>query len=296
MKNSNETGASMKSPKAKIKSPLTSAKKPKRVSKRDIEMENLKKKKPYVFELTKSYRDSSNPNRRKYPVQYILKGTDIIYDPITNQNRKIRYAPGEKSIFVDEQSENVKVSSIVFKNGTLMVRKTQPHLYEYMMACNANSDNPNRTGTKRGVFRLKDSSKDIVNNMQFAEKQMEAMNLVFNLDEEKLLAHAMVMGININRGLQEIKYDLKIMAEKDPAKFIEEFNDPKAEKKYHILLAEDYDIIGHDHYEYFWKRAGQKQTIVNIPIGKNPIDYFVNFLYEKDGEVVYSQILKELEE
>jgi hypothetical protein len=161
---------------------------------------------------------------------------------------------------------------------------------------NMNQDNPHRDPTAEAVFKLVDSVKDMSADIAFAEKQLDAVNLIFNLEQDKLLAHSMVMGVDINRSISEIKYDLKIMAEKDPNKFLAEFNDPKAERKYHVLVAEDYEIIGHDHYQYYWLRGGEKHTIVNLPIGKNPLDYFINFLYEKDGEVVYSQIMKEISE
>jgi len=289
----NETPGESIMAKPKLKTP-NKAKRLKGLARREREMERLKANKPYLFKLTKSY--PNNTTSRLYPPRFIIKGQDLIYDAVTGTRRKIRYAPGEKSIFVDEQSDNVTIGSIVFYNGNLIVKKTQPLLYQFLMASNYNKDNPNRDRSASIVYSLQDSSRNIGEDVALAEKQVEAIGLVFSLSEDKLLAHAMVMGVDINRGVDEVKFDLKVKAEANPVKFLKDFNDPKAEKKYHVLLAEDYNIIGHDHYQYFWLRDGGKDTIVNIPVGKSPIDYFVDFLYENDGEAVYSQILKELEE
>jgi hypothetical protein len=284
--------ATMAKPKPKLKTPT--AKRLKGLAKREQQMERLQAKKPYLFKLTKSY--PNNTVNRLYPPRFIIKGIDIIYDAATGMQRQIRYAPGEKSIFVDEQSDNVKIGNIVFINGQLMVKKTQPLLYQFLMASNRNEGNPNRDRGVLASFMLVDDDSSAKDNLANAEKQIEAMNIVFNISEDKLLAHAMILGVDINRPIEQVKFDLKVKAEANPVKFIKDFNDPKAEKKYHVLLAEDYDIIGHDHYQYYWKRGREKDVIVNIPIGKSPVDYFVDFLYEKDGEAVYSQILKQLEE
>ena len=45
----------------------------------------------------------------QYPIVSLLKAEDIIFDPETGENRKIRYVPGEASIFVDDQPETAKM-------------------------------------------------------------------------------------------------------------------------------------------------------------------------------------------
>ena len=61
-------------------------------------------KRDSVYQLMKSSKD--NKGRMVYPVIYMIKAEDIIYDPEKDINRKIRYIPGEQSIFEEEQKKD----------------------------------------------------------------------------------------------------------------------------------------------------------------------------------------------
>ena len=73
---------------------------------------NASKMKPTLYQLRKSRKDKKT-GKVQYPVVYMIKSEDIIFDPVKGINRKIRYIPGEGSIFEDEQKEGAKVKAPV---------------------------------------------------------------------------------------------------------------------------------------------------------------------------------------
>ena len=82
-----------------------------------------KKDGPTVYELLSSSVDPKTKKNR-FALVYMIKAEDIIYDPIKQVNRKIRYIPGEQSIFEDEQKKDAKVRTpITFNEGFLIVGK-----------------------------------------------------------------------------------------------------------------------------------------------------------------------------
>ena len=109
--------------------------------------------KPTIYHLiSKSKQKNGLP---QYPIVALLKAEDIIFDPIKGENRKIKYVPGETSIFADEQPEGAKMREpISFNNGHLFVDHTNPTLQKFLDTCNANGSNPHRIKSKSILFTL----------------------------------------------------------------------------------------------------------------------------------------------
>ncbi len=151
------------------------ADKPKKTNTHGIKNLNISRKKeskPAMYQLMKN---GGKDSRGKiiYPVVYMVKAEDIIYDPEKDINRKIRYIPGEVSIFEDEQKDDAKVKSpITFSNGFLMVDKTNPTLRKYLDMCNANYSNPNRSTYSAAAFKL-------LNSEEKAKKNIDKMMVGF---------------------------------------------------------------------------------------------------------------------
>ena len=102
------------------------------------------KKKPAAPAATKKAA-SKRPAKKAAPkatVFTITKGGGIYYkirqksvlvfDEENGYNREIRYARGERSIFVDEQSATAKREVIVFRDNNLLVNPNQPELINYL--------------------------------------------------------------------------------------------------------------------------------------------------------------------
>ena len=140
----------------------------------------------------------------QYPIVSMLKAEDIIFDPETGENRKIRYIPGEASIYVDEQPEGSKTKDMIsFNNGFLFVEHTNPTLKRYLDTCNANGSNPHRIKSNKIVFTVKDDEKAAKDKIKMVGDVMEAVQSALKMPLNELVGYAKVLGVNTDKSSDE---------------------------------------------------------------------------------------------
>jgi len=126
-------------------------------------------------------------------------------------------------------------------------------------------------------------------------KEIDAMSLALKMPISKLVGYAKVLGVNVEKSTEEIRYDMKTLAKKAPSSFITGLDDPMTHLKEVILNAQDYSIIKLEPNRVSWKRGSQLSTICHIPVGVKPIDYFAGYCLEEDGELVLAEMKKQIE-
>jgi len=247
--------------------------------------------KPTVYKLvSKAKKRNGMP---QYPVVSLLKAEDIIFDPETGENRKIRYVPGEASIFADDHPETAKMREpISFNNGFLFVDHTNPTLKKYLDTCNANGSNPHRIKSKSILFTVKDNQKSAQQKIEQVADVMDAVQAALKMPLNELIGYAKVLGIKTNKSVDEIRWDMKIQAEKNPKAFLSGMNDPRTEMKQLLLMAEESGIISMKKTGVTWTNSGN--TICVPAIGVKPIERMVDFCSEGEGEQIYSEIDRRL--
>ena len=254
-------------------------------------------KKPTIFRLTKM-----NPNPategRYYPINFRIPSVDEIYDEETGTNRKIRYVIGEQSIFEDEQtSKNPVIGDIVFSNGQLVVPYHKPVLKSFLKASNYNVSNENRTPGVQGFFETLDFEFDAKKELEHMEAEFEAIELAMNTSPQDMVALCKVLGIDTDRSMYEIKHDFLRFVKDDPQSFIESLSDPRIERKQVIVEALENGIIKNNSVRKTIDWGGKSgQTITMSPIGVDALDNFVDFTFEKEGELVFDRIVTLLEQ
>ena len=248
--------------------------------------------KPTVYELiSKAKRKNGMP---QYPIVSLLKAEDIIFDPTTGENRKIRYVPGETSIFADEQPENARMREpIAFNNGYLFVDHTNPTLKKYLDTCNANGSNPHRIKSKNIMFKIKDNEKSAKDKISKVNDTIDAVQAALKMPLHELVGYAKVLGVNTDKSVDEIRWDMKIQAENNPKGFLAGMNDPRTEMKQLLLMAQESGIIRMDKKAITWVSSGN--TICVPAMGTKPIDRMVDFCSEGEGEQIYAEIERRLQ-
>jgi len=256
-----------------------------------------KKKKdtrPSLYKLSR-HGGKDKTGRPMYPVVYMLKSEDIVFDPEKDVNRKIRYIPGEVSIFEDEQKKDAKVKSpITFSNGFLMVDHTNPTLKKYLDTCNANGDNENRSKGSKIVFKLVNKEGDAKKHIKKVMAELDAIKTALEMPLDKLIGYARTLGVNVDKSTDEIRYDMKVLAEKDPVSFITGMDDPKTEIKQIIFKAAEYKIIDMNKSNIAWIRGDQRNIITHVPLGVQPIDHIAEFCLSGKGEDALEHIRLQL--
>ena len=236
-----------------------------------------KKDGPTIYELMATSLDPKT-KRVKYPLVYMIKAEDIIYDPIKGVNRKIRYIPGESSIYEDEQKKDSKVKApITFNEGFLIVGKQNPTLKNFMDHHNQNQDNPNRMSNTRAVYKVKDNQKKAKIDIKKSAAEVDAMSLALKMPLDKLIGYAKVLGVSVDRSVDEIRYDMKIKAQKNPMAFIGGLDNPLTSIKETIIAAKEYKVIDIQKNRVCWVMGTERPLITHVPIGQKPVDYFADF-------------------
>jgi len=123
---------------------------------------------------------------------------------------------------------------------------------------------------------------------------LNAATTALTMSIDKLVGYAKVLGVNVDKSTDEIRYDMKILAEKDPVGFIAGLDSPLTDMKGLILKAKEYKILSLQSNKVMWN-VGDKQTlIVNVPMGIQPIDHLAELCLTVDGEPIVAQIKAQL--
>lgn len=248
----------------------------------------------FIYELNKSNVDPRT-GQKIFPVVNLIPSEDIIYDPDSNTQRKIKYSKGEKSIFVDEQSEsasNKKSQPIIFQNGILAVPYTNPLLKKFLDYSNYNSSNPNRISSSKSIYFFVNKGEDAKVTVEKTMKEVEAASVALKMPLEQLLGYARVLGVNVDKSTDEIRYDMMQIAKKDPKSFIDGLDDPRTEYAEVFILAKEYNVLTNSKTDISWVNGGM---ICTIPLGVSPVEKATDFFISEEGEVVYKEVRRRLE-
>tara|TARA_R110002020_G_scaffold63770_6_gene169847 strand:- start:446 stop:1333 length:888 start_codon:yes stop_codon:yes gene_type:complete len=288
--------AKASSPREKVAvTPPTSTKVEKKAVERKFVPQFQNKKKEYaptVYRLVTNARTKGG--MPQYPIVSLLKAEDVIFDPETGLNRKIRYCPGETSIFEDEQGPLAKMREpIAFSNGFLFVDHTNPTLRRYLDTCNANGSNPHRIKNRAVLFTVKNDEKTAQDKIKSVGSVMDAIQAALKMPLNELIGYATVLGVKTDKSVDEIRWDMKIIAEKNPQAFLNGMNDPRTEMKQVLLMAENSGIIAIKRSAITWVNSGN--TICVPAVGVQPIEKLVDFCSQGEGEQVYAEIERRLQ-
>jgi hypothetical protein len=211
------------------------------------------------------------------------------------RERVARYIQGEQSIWKEEQSPDDKIPKkkfkIVFLKGIKRVEGTEATLLKYMMVDNLNASNPNRKKSVRAQYELVDNTKSIETAMNNDILKSEAINFAYKGDWDAVQAYARVLNVNLNQKVDEVRWDLKRIAEANPVKFMDDLKKPSTKKKALVLKAIDmgYLVTNHTNNSIAWSNNPYNPLDIAAQ-GRDIIDSFVNKLSTEDGKLIQNAI------
>lgn len=145
-----------------------------------------------------------NRHKKGSPLQYYDEGEKIL--------RSLCYSSNQLSIFEDEQTGDVILGSIIFKNGKLTVSRTNPQLQKFL---ELTPDN----GIVFEEFKPDEIAEKEVSKI---EVEMEALNVAMNLSVSELesISLAVYGGKSLSKNTAEIKRDIFLYAKSNPQSFL----------------------------------------------------------------------------
>lgn len=212
----------------------------------------------------------------------------LVFDEKSGHQRAIRHCPNERSIFVDEQSDDAVVEPIVIEKGSILVGPEQVSTIKFLRAHPKNG----------GVFEEVNESKEAEESLEAEDMVLEVKNAIRTKAKEKggileMQAVVAVMTGSVETArrmdVSQLKMFLYQKAESHPRRFFDDhgnlniFESDYVARKYFVLNAikDGILIVNHADRTVKWAKGGQE--ILSASVGVDPIDKLTEFLATKEG-------------
>jgi len=252
---------------------MTTSKKPIAAKKTKTAVKH--KKKSFV---NKAYKLTKNQAPLSYsiPSRNTKRKSLLWFDEETGVNRALRYSRNQKSIFEDEQDKNVILEPIVFEDGLLFVPKENQILQKFL------AHHPGLGHMFVEVDKEKDASSDV----DYLDLALDAQMSAKELDIEMLETVArVVIGLRVdNLTSSELKRDVRLFAKQYPNDFMEALNDPllRLQNKCAKFFSQNLLILKNKK-DVYYNIAGNKNKLLTVPYGEDPLFILASFLQSDEG-------------
>jgi len=210
------------------------------------------------------------------------------FDKETGDQKELRYATNQNSVFVDEQKGEATLGHIIIKNGSLFVPKEKQNLQKLLSLYHP------ALNKKYKEFDPVSTATDDLDDM---DVQLDAMNAAREMDIDQAEAILRVeIGSKVSKMTsKEIKRDLMLFARKNPYLFIELANDDNVQLRNVAIRAVEMGIISlsQDQRTFFW--ASNNRKLMTVPFDENPYSAMAAFFKTDEGIEIFRSIEKKLD-
>ena len=227
------------------------------------------------------------------PLTYVLQSKSsrkkplLWWDEDKGENREMRYSSNQKSVFVDEQDNNVMLDHVIFEDGVLYVPKQNQPLQKLLSLYHP----------KKGiVYEERDDVAEAKEDLIDIETEMQALNTATSIEIDQAEAILRVeLGSTVDKmSSAEIKRDLYLFARQNPVLFLDLVNDENVVLRNLAIKANEMGIItlSQDQRRFTWGATDRK--LMEVPFDENPYSAFAAWLKTDEGVEVYKSIQKRL--
>jgi len=199
------------------------------------------------------------------------------FDEAKGENREIRYAANQRSIFVDEQDGHVVVEPIVFIDGMLTVPATNPALQKLL-----------------SLHPLNNKRYEEINLERDAAEQVESLNTEvdaliecrgLSLEQAENVARVLYGANPEKLTTSELRRDLLIHAKRDPRRFMNIINDPELKLQSNIqnFFSKSLLTYRRNKSEVWFNTSQNKKKMLTIPFGEDAIATCEVYFLTDDG-------------
>jgi len=228
----------------------------------------------------------------KSPISWTIQSKHTVRKPLfwfdeeNGDNKEIRYATNQKSIFVDEQDGYVTLGHVTFLDGILEVPRQQQSLQKLLSLYHPQA----------GLLWTEvDEVAEAIDEIEMQELELEALNLARTLDIEHLEA---IMRTELGSAVsgmssKEIKRDAYRFAKNDPELFIELSNDEDIKLRNLANRAVEIGILNLAEDGTVFKLANGKK-VMTVPFDQHPYGALAAYFKTDEGVDLMKSIMKKL--
>lgn len=236
----------------------------------------------------------------EFPLHHNIEAFSVIVEK--GRQRVARFIPGESSIYKDEQTDDKDVPkkkyNLQFVRGLKIVSGDNDGmlLLDYMFKDNLNGSNKNRRTDTQALYEFVDIQKIIKSSIEQDDLKYETIKFCREADFSSIKMVARVMNVNMNQSAEEIRYDLRQLAEHmdrvKPGSFMEVAKSSSMKTKHYVMEAIEEGILVTNRMtnSIAWA-TNPHQPLDTAAMGKDIVDSFVQKLSTAEGKLVYDTIV-----
>lgn len=210
------------------------------------------------------------------------------FDKDAGEQKELRYATNQNSVFVEDQKGEATLGHIIFKNGTLTVPKEKQNLQKLLSLYHPDLNKK---------YREFDPVMTATDDLEDMDIQLDAMNAAREMDIDEAEAILRVeIGSKVSKMTsKEIKRDLMLFARNNPYLFIDLANDENVQLRNIAIRAVEAGIVvlSQDQRTFSW--ASNNRKLMTVPFDENPYSAMAAFFKTDEGIEVYRSIEKKID-
>jgi hypothetical protein len=219
------------------------------------------------------------------PGKHTRKHALLYFDEKTRKQKEIRYATNHDSPFKEEQEGEATMGHIMFRDGDLRVPKEKQNLQKLLSLYHP---------LRNRLYQEYDPVEEAYDDLEQLDLQTDAAVFAREMDIDQAEAILRVeLGSAVSElSSKEIKRDLRLFANRNPALFLDLAQDDNVELRNTAIKATEAGVISlsPDQRTFSWASNGRK--LMSVPFDENPYSAMAAYFKTDEGMEVFRSIEK----
>ena len=219
------------------------------------------------------------------PGKHTRKHALLYFDEKTRKQKEIRYATNHDSPFKEEQEGEATMGHIMFRDGDLRVPKEKQNLQKLLSLYHP---------LRNRLYQEYDPVEEAYDDLEQLDLQTDAAVFAREMDIDQAEAILRVeLGSAVSElSSKEIKRDLRLFANRNPALFLDLAQDDNVELRNTAIKATESGIIALSQDQRTFSWASTNRKLMSVPFDENPYSAMAAYFKTDEGMEVFRSIEK----
>ena len=219
------------------------------------------------------------------PGKHTRKHALLYFDEEIGKQKEIRYATNHDSPFKEEQEGEATMGHIMFRDGDLRVPKEKQNLQKLLSLYHP---------LRNRLYQEYDPVEEAYDDLEQLDLQTDAAVFAREMDIDQAEAILRVeLGSAVSElSSKEIKRDLRLFANRNPALFLDLAQDDNVELRNTAIKATESGIIALSQDQRTFSWASTNRKLMSVPFDENPYSAMAAYFKTDEGMEVFRSIEK----
>jgi len=219
------------------------------------------------------------------PGKHTRKHALLYFDEKTRKQKEIRYATNHDSPFKEEQEGEATMGHIMFRDGDLRVPKEKQNLQKLLSLYHP---------LRNRLYQEYDPVEEAYDDLEQLDLQTDAAVFAREMDIDQAEAILRVeLGSAVSElSSKEIKRDLRLFANRNPALFLDLAQDDNVELRNTAIKATEAGVIALSQDQRTFSWASNDRKLMSVPFDENPYSAMAAYFKTDEGMEVFRSIEK----